>query len=76
MGMPVDAEGVNHGEDLNLACATTSWGDARPPPGRHGSAQDQPHVIASVAVDLRISNVVDVPNVTVSALLPEEIFQG
>jgi acetamidase/formamidase len=29
-----------------------------------------------VAVDLRISNVVDVPNVTVSALLPEDIFQG
>jgi acetamidase/formamidase len=29
-----------------------------------------------VAVDLRISNVVDVPNVTVSAFLPEDIFQG
>jgi len=27
-------------------------------------------------VDLRISNVVDVPNVTVSALLPEDVFQG
>jgi acetamidase/formamidase len=33
-------------------------------------------VIASVAVDLRISNVVDVPNVVVSALLPEDIFHG
>ena len=33
-------------------------------------------MIASVAVDLRISNVVDVPNVIVSALLPEEIFQS
>jgi acetamidase/formamidase len=29
-----------------------------------------------VAVDLRISNVVDVPNVTVSAFLPEAIFSG
>jgi len=28
-----------------------------------------------VAVDLRISNVVDLPNVTVSALLPEAIFR-
>jgi acetamidase/formamidase len=28
-----------------------------------------------VAVDLRISNVVDLPNVTVSAFLPEAIFQ-
>jgi acetamidase/formamidase len=27
-------------------------------------------------VDLKISNVVDVPNVTVSAFLPEDIFQG
>jgi len=31
-------------------------------------------VICSVAVDLRISNVVDVPNYVVSALLPEAIF--
>jgi acetamidase/formamidase len=29
-----------------------------------------------VAVDLKISNVVDLPNVTVSAFLPEDIFQG
>ena len=28
------------------------------------------------AVDLRISNVVDVPNYVVSALLPETIFGG
>ncbi len=32
--------------------------------------------ICSVAVDLRISNVVDVPNYVVSALLPETIFDG
>jgi acetamidase/formamidase len=25
---------------------------------------------------LRVSNVVDLPNVTVSAFLPEDIFQG
>jgi acetamidase/formamidase len=29
-----------------------------------------------VAVDLKISNIVDLPNVTVSAFLPEDIFQG
>ena len=33
-------------------------------------------MICSVAVDLRISNVVDVPNYVVSALLPEAIFDG
>jgi acetamidase/formamidase len=29
-----------------------------------------------VAADLRTSNVVDVPNYVVSALLPEDIFQA
>ena len=29
----------------------------------------------SVAVDLKVSNVVDMPNATVSALLPEDIFR-
>ncbi len=36
--------------------------------------RNQAYVICSVAVDLRISNVVDVPNYVVSALLPEAIF--
>ena len=75
MGMPVDAQGVNHGEDLNLACrnALLAMLDLL---GERGFTREQAYVIASVAVDLRISNVVDVPNVTVSALLPEDIFQG
>jgi formamidase len=75
MGMPVDAHGVNHSEDLNLACrnALLAMLDLL---GERGYSREQSYVIASVAVDLRISNVVDVPNVTVSALLPEDIFQG
>jgi formamidase len=39
-----------------------------------GFSREQAYVICSVAVDLRISNVVDVPNYVVSALLPEAIF--
>jgi formamidase len=39
-----------------------------------GFTRNQAYVICSVAVDLRISNVVDVPNYVVSALLPEAIF--
>jgi formamidase len=75
MGMPVDAQGVNHGEDLNLACrnALLAMLDLLQ---ERGFSREQAYVIASVAVDLRISNVVDVPNVVVSALLPEDIFQG
>jgi formamidase len=41
-----------------------------------GWTKEQAYVICSVAVDLKISNVVDLPNVTVSAFLPEDIFQG
>jgi formamidase len=74
MGMPVDAQGKNHGEDLNLACrnALLAMLDLIQ---ERGFSREQAYVIASVAVDLRISNVVDVPNVVVSALLPEDIFQ-
>jgi len=41
-----------------------------------GFSRQQAYVICSVAVDLRVSNVVDVPNFVVSALLPEAIFDG
>ena len=41
-----------------------------------GWTKEQAYVICSVAVDLKVSNVVDLPNVTVSAFLPEDIFQG
>ena len=35
-----------------------------------GYTREQAYVVCSVAVDLRISNIVDLPNVTVSAFLP------
>ena len=41
-----------------------------------GFSREQAYVICSVAVDLRVSNVVDVPNYVVSALLPERILGG
>jgi formamidase len=74
MGMPVDEHGVNHGENLNLACrnAVLSMMDVLQ---ERGFSREQAYVICSVAVDLRLSNVVDVPNVVVSAFLPEDIFQ-
>ena len=37
--------------------------------------REQAYCLASVAVDLRISQVVDVPNMTVSAVLPLDIFE-
>jgi formamidase len=41
--------------------------------GRHNSPE-QAYCLASVAVDLKVSQVVDVPNFTVSAFLPLDIF--
>ena len=40
-----------------------------------GYTPQQAYVIASVAVDLRIGQLVDVPNYTVSAILPLDIFR-
>ncbi|MEM4917169.1 MAG: acetamidase/formamidase family protein [Acidilobaceae archaeon] len=39
-----------------------------------GYSREQAYIIASVAVDLRLSQLVDVPNFTVSAFLPLDIF--
>lgn len=75
MGLPIREDGVNEGENLTLACrnALLNMIDLLQ---ERGWTREQAYVICSVAVDLRISNVVDVPNYVVSALLPEEIFQG
>jgi formamidase len=74
MGMPVDEQGVNQGENLNVACRNAVLTMMALLQER-GYTREQAYVICSVAVDLRISNVVDVPNYVVSALLPEDIFQ-
>jgi len=74
MGMPVDDQGVNQGENLNLACRNAVLNMMGLLQER-GYTREQAYIICSVAVDLRISNVVDVPNYVVSAFLPEDIFQ-
>jgi formamidase len=75
MGMPIRDDGVNDGENLTLACrnALLNMLDLLQ---ERGWSREQAYIICSVAVDLRVSNVVDVPNYVVSALLPEDIFQG
>jgi len=42
----------------------------------YGYTREQAYVIASVAVDLRIGQLVDQPNVGVTAILPLDIFVG
>ena len=58
-----------------------SWDDTTqvkaPPAGVNQleSKRDQAYVITSVACDLRIGNVVDLPNYAVSTICPLEIFR-
>ena len=75
MGMPIRQNGVNEAENLTLACrnALINMIDLLQ---ERGFTREQAYVLCSVAVDLKISNVVDVPNYVVSAFLPEDIFTG
>ncbi|MNC90921.1 Acetamidase/Formamidase family protein [compost metagenome] len=73
MGMPLTADGENDGQNLNLACRNAVLNMLELLQER-GFTQQQAYIICSVAMDLRISNVVDFPNCVVSALLPEMIF--
>ncbi len=73
MGMPIREDGENEGENLTLACRDAVLGMINLL-GERGWTREQAYVICSVAVDLKISNVVDVPNYVVSACLPEDIF--
>jgi formamidase len=75
MGMPVREDGTQEAGDLNLATRNALLNMIQLL-GERGWSPEQAYVICSVAVDLRISNVVDLPNVTVSAFLPEDIFTG
>jgi formamidase len=74
LGMPIDEHGRNEGESLNAACrsAVLRMIDLL---GERGFTAEQAYVLCSVAVDLKISNVVDVPNYVVTACLPEAILE-
>jgi len=75
MGMPIRQNGTNEPGDITLASrnAVIQMIDLLQ---ERGWTREQAYVICSVAVDLKVSNVVDLPNVVVSAILPEEIFHG
>ena len=73
MGLPIRDDGTNDAENLNLAArnALIAMIDVLQ---ERGFTRNQAYVISSVAVDLRVSAVVDLPNVLVSAVLNEAIF--
>lgn len=62
--------------DINLAARNAVEGIVEYIVATYGYNRQQAYVIASVAVDIRISQLVDAPNVGVTALLPLDIFVG
>ena len=74
MGFPLNDDGSNESENVTLAARHALLNMIQLLQER-GFTGEQAYVICSVAVDLKISNIVDLPNVTVSAFLPEAIFR-
>ncbi|HEY4410648.1 MAG TPA: acetamidase/formamidase family protein [Acidimicrobiia bacterium] len=73
-GMCLTADGRNESEDLTLAARNALDAMIEHLGHEYGYSRQQAYAICSVAVDLKISQVVDLPNVIVSAFLPLDIF--
>ena len=74
-GTSVSRDGEVRAEDATLAArnALLNMIDLL---AERGWSRQQAYAICSVAVDLRVSQLVDVPSFLVSAFLPEDIFVG
>jgi formamidase len=75
-GIPVGGDGANADMDVRLAARNAlselvDWIAAE-----RGLTPEAAYVLASVAADLRISEVVNVPNPLVSAALPLDVFEA
>jgi len=72
-GISVRKDGQNESEDVTVAAqnALLNMVDYL---GTRGFDRQQAYALCSVAVDLRIAQTVDVPNMLVTALLPLDIF--
>jgi formamidase len=72
-GISVTRDGVDDSEDITLA-ARNALLNMIDHLTERGWTLQQAYAICSVAVDLKISQLVDVPNMLVSAFLSEDIF--
>jgi formamidase len=72
-GISVRKDGRNESEDATLA-ARNALLNMIEYLGTRGFDRQQAYALCSCAVDLRISQMVDVPNFTVTALVPLDIF--
>jgi formamidase len=65
---------VNRSEDATLAARNALLNMIDYLGHERGYSRQQAYALASVAVDLKLSELVDVPNFVVSAFLPLDIF--
>ena len=65
----------NLSKDISLAARNALLSMIDYMVAEHGLSREQAYLVASVAVDLRIGQVVDAPNVAVTAILPLDIFR-
>ena len=72
-GMCIADDGTNESENATLAARHALLNMIQLIMER-GWTREQAYCICSVAVDLKLSEIVDVPNFVVSAFLPLEIF--
>jgi len=75
-GLSVTADGESRSEDLGLSARNALIAMIEHLEAEYGYTAQQAYAICSVAVDLKLSQVVDVPNPIVSAVLPLSIFDG
>jgi formamidase len=69
-------DGVNESEDLTLADRNALLNMIEHLQRTYGYNDKQAYHLCSVAVNLKISQVVDLPSVLVSAILPRDIFDS
>jgi formamidase len=74
-GMPITADGRNEPMDLTLSAKNAVREMIGYLGATRGLSPEQAYILASAAVDLRIAEVVDVPNAVVAAALPLDIFE-
>jgi formamidase len=75
-GLPVTAAGENRAMDLELAARNALHELIGWVVETHGFEPEAAYCLASAAADLRIAEVVDVPNPVVTASLPLDIFES
>jgi formamidase len=74
-GISLDRDGSNHFLDVLMAARNALDELVNYLVAERGYTEEQAYVLVSVAADLKISSIVNIPNALVSAALPLDIFE-